>query len=108
MQSVQKRFFPVEFYASALNFSDEKIDPKIEIYELVQDARLRNIAITPPNIKKINKNFEIIDDNTIAFGISHIRGVGSKAIESIGKISSLILLNLSSRLLRKLNVWQKA
>ena len=42
-QAVQKKYFPVEFYTAALTFSSEKIDPKQEIYELVQDAKLHNI-----------------------------------------------------------------
>lgn len=87
-QAYQKRFFPVEFYASSLNYSDEKVDPKIEIYELVQDARLKNIKIIPPSIQRKNDAFEIIDDNTIAFGLGHIRGVGHKAVETIQSIKA--------------------
>lgn len=85
-QAYQKKFFPTEFFVSSLNFSNEKIDPKLEIYELIQDALLHNIKVTPPDLQLKNDQFEIINDNTIAFGLGHIRGVGSKGIEKIQKI----------------------
>lgn len=101
-QAYQKRFFPVEFYTASLNYSSEKIDPKIEIYELIQDARLRNIKIIPPDIQRKNADFEIVDNSTIAFGLGHIRGVGFKAIETIQGIKSLNTFNDFLRYSRKI------
>ncbi len=61
MQAYQKYYFPTEFYSASLTYSSEKIDPKLEVSELVQAARLDNINIYPPNIKQRNADFEIWD-----------------------------------------------
>jgi len=80
-----KCHFPLEFFTSYLTYSHYKSDPKDEIYKLVQDARLFNINIFPPDIRRNNVHFEITDmpDTGISFGLSHIRGVGESAIQKI-------------------------
>lgn len=82
-----KCHYPTEFYTSWLTFSDEKMDPKEEIYKLVQDARMHNISILAPDIKKKNVDFEIIGEKQIIFGLSHIRNVGAAAIKAIQSLS---------------------
>ncbi len=82
----QKYYYPTEFYTAALTFSSEKVDPKEEIYDLVQDARLKNIKVFPPSIQEKNIDFKIIKDKEILFGLSHIRGVGQSSIESIKNV----------------------
>jgi len=79
-----KCHFPHEFFTSFLTYSSYKGDPKEEIYKLVQDARLFGINILPPDIRKLNVHFKIIDDS-ISFGLSHIRSVGQNAIKTILK-----------------------
>lgn len=79
----QKVHFPKEFYTSWLTYSDWKPDQKEEVYELVQNAKLNGIEIVPPDIRRMNVDFEIMDNGSIIFGLSHIRGVGSAAIEVI-------------------------
>jgi len=81
-----KTHFPLEFFCSYLTYSNYKGDPKEEIYKLVQDARLFNVEILPPDIRKGNTHFKIVNHNqnkAIAFGLSHIRGVGESAIAKI-------------------------
>jgi len=80
-----KCHFPYEFFASYLTHSQHKSDPKEEIYKLVQDARLLDISILPPDIRRGNIDFEIVEEpsRSIAFGLSHIRGVGTSAIQKI-------------------------
>jgi len=82
-----KCHFPHEFFTSYLTFSNYKTDPKDEIYRLVQDARLFGVEILPPNITRGNIDFEMTDNprKGVAFGLSHIRGVGSAAIEKIAE-----------------------
>lgn len=80
-----KCHFPVEFFAAYLTFSGYKGDSKEEVYKLVQDARLFGIAILPPEIRRRNAHFAIVDGG-IAFGLSNIRSVGGTAI---GKIASV-------------------
>lgn len=80
-----KCHFPQEFFTSYLTFSQYKGDPKEEIYKLVQDARLFGVDILPPDIRKSNIHFKMIQEpqTGIAFGLAHIRGVGASAIQKI-------------------------
>jgi len=83
-----KAHFPHEFFCSYLTYSNNKQDPKEEIYKLIQEARVFNIKILPPNIKNKNIDFEIDTNNNekvIIFGLSHIRNVGKTAVERIKK-----------------------
>lgn len=80
-----KAHFPYEFFTSYLTYSPYKSDPKEEVYQLVQEARLFNINIFPPDIRRGNIDFEMtnIPEKGIAFGLAHVRGVGSAAIVKI-------------------------
>ena len=80
-----KCHFPSEFFTSYLTYSQYKGDPKEEIYKLVQDARLFNIDILPPDIRRGNVHFQMTPEPVkgVAFGLSHIRGVGASAIQKI-------------------------
>lgn len=80
-----KCHFPYEFFTSYLTYSQYKSDPKEEVYQLVQDARLFNVDISAPDIRRGNIHFEMIDEpnKSVAFGLAHIRGVGSAAIIKI-------------------------
>lgn len=80
-----KCHFPQEFFTSYLTYSQYKGDPKDEIHKLVQDSRLFGIDIFPPDIRRGNVHFQMVDkpNKGIAFGLAHIRGVGSSAIQKI-------------------------
>jgi len=80
-----KCHFPQEFFTSYLTYSAYKGDPKDEIYKLVQDSRLFGIDIFPPDIRRGNVHFKMVDKpgKGIAFGLAHIRGVGASAIQKI-------------------------
>lgn len=84
-----KAHFPLYFFKAMLNNSDSKADSLEEIHELVHEARLFNININPPCLKLLNVDFAKQDEKTIAFGLSHIKGVGPNAIESVKKISKV-------------------
>jgi DNA polymerase III alpha subunit len=77
----QKVHFPTEFYTAWLTYSDWKPDPKEEIYNLVQDAKLHNVQVLQPDVRHKNIDFKIVENKKIVFGLSHIRGVGSSAIK---------------------------
>jgi DNA polymerase III alpha subunit len=80
-----KCHFPQEFFTSYLTYSQYKGDPKEEIYKLVQDARLFGVEILPPDIRRGNIHFQMTPkpQNGVAFGLAHIRGVGTSAIQKI-------------------------
>ena len=80
-----KCHFPYEFFTSYLTYSQYKCDPKEEIYRLVQDARFFGVDIFAPDIRRGNIHFQMTEEpqKGIAFGLAHIRGVGTSAIKKI-------------------------
>lgn len=82
-----KAHYPLEFFKAMLANSDGKQDSLEEVMELVHEARLFNIKIAPPCLKKLNYDFSIVDGKTIAFGLGHIKGVGKSALKSLKKIA---------------------
>jgi DNA polymerase-3 subunit alpha len=49
----------------------------------VNDAKLFDIKVLPPNIKLKNVDFMIKDSHTICFGLSHIKSLGERAISQV-------------------------
>jgi len=82
-----KCHYPLHFFKAMLTNSDSKQDRLDEIQGLVHEARLFNIIVQPPCLKKLNHNFDIVDDKTIAFGLGHIKGVGKSALKVLVKIA---------------------
>lgn len=73
-----KAHFPLVFYTKWLTHADDKQ----EIYELVQDARLFDIDVQPPNLVNQNEEFDH-DGKTVQFGIGNISGVGPSVTKAI-------------------------
>jgi len=82
-----KCHYPLQFFKAMLTNSDSKQDSLEEIQELVYEARLFNIDVQPPCLKKLNHDFDIVDRATIAFGLGHIKGVGKSALKALAKIA---------------------
>jgi len=105
LTAFQKANYPTEFYTSWLTHSNNKPNPKEEIYNLVQDARINDILVCPPDIREKNTNFTILENSKILFGLSHIRGVGDSALSKIyGTNSSLNTFKdfiISSKILKR-------
>jgi DNA polymerase III alpha subunit len=68
-----KAHAPLEFYTVYLSYAHEKLDKWEEIEKLVNECRIFSINIVSPNINKKNANFLIDGDDTIRFGLSHIK-----------------------------------
>lgn len=82
-----KRHFPLEYFKAKLTYSDDKQDSNDEIKAMVHEAKLFNIKVQPPNLKLLNTDFSILDSNTIAFGLAHIKGIGASSIRSLKRIA---------------------
>lgn len=82
-----KAHYPLQFFKAMLANSDGKQDSLAEVMELVHEARLFNINVAPPSLQKLNHDFDIVGNDTIVFGLSHIKGVGKSALKSLKKIS---------------------
>tara|TARA_R110002020_G_scaffold464684_1_gene685559 strand:+ start:649 stop:2289 length:1641 start_codon:yes stop_codon:yes gene_type:complete len=79
-----KTHFPHEFFTSYLKNSIGKPDAYLEIEELVNNARVMNINVMPPNIQKMNKYFKLIKTNP-TFGLTEIKGVGGSVFDKMIK-----------------------
>tara|TARA_R110000824_G_scaffold337384_1_gene523940 strand:+ start:406 stop:2049 length:1644 start_codon:yes stop_codon:yes gene_type:complete len=77
-----KTHFPHEFFTSYLKNSIGKPDAYLEIEELVNNTRVMNIDVKPPNIKKMNKYFTLIGRNP-TFGLTEIKSVGGSVFDKM-------------------------
>ncbi|MCX5662901.1 MAG: DNA polymerase III subunit alpha [Planctomycetota bacterium] len=93
-----KTFFPIQYMAAVLTFESVSIEKVVEYIDecrraLLPDGR-RGIEVRPPDINLSDVGFTVVyapgekrDANRghIRFGLSAVKGVGDKAIESIIK-----------------------
>ncbi len=75
-----KANFPAEFMASLMTADLNDIE---RIAFLVEEAKEMNIDILPPSINKSYKDFTVISDSEIRFGLVAIKGVGENISEAI-------------------------
>lgn len=92
LSAYAKAHFPKVFFASYLRFAKDKIDPQMEIKELVQNAIEMDIDIRPPDIRLLNKHF-ILKNNKVYFGLTDIKGVGDSVFQKLLKVVDKIDLN---------------
>jgi DNA polymerase III alpha subunit len=77
-----KFHFPLRFFCSYLQEADSSLDPKTEVYELVNDARLFDIEVTTTDFKDLKDQFYIVG-KSIKFGIVDTEGVGQSVFHAI-------------------------
>ena len=77
-----KAHFPVNFYCSYLYFADGKQDTQSEIRDLVTDAKISGIDVSPPALTNMSAKFGI-KNNVINFGFNDIKSVGAKHVEKL-------------------------
>lgn len=82
-----KANYTVEFICAKLQHAESHPDKFEQMSALVYDAKLFDINILPPRVKHANKDFSIIDDKNIVFGLSALKGIGKSTISEILKIS---------------------
>ncbi|MGC8981572.1 MAG: DNA polymerase III subunit alpha [Minisyncoccia bacterium] len=75
-----KRYFPLEFLTALLIHEGKDVE---RIKELIEDAKKLGIKILPPDINESRKDFTIVDNDKIRFGLGSIKNVGSKLVEDI-------------------------
>jgi len=74
-----KAHFPTEFMAGLLSLEAADTD---STYKNIAECRTRGIAILPPDVNESREDFTATG-GAIRFGLGAVKGVGSKAIESI-------------------------
>ncbi len=80
-----KAHYPLEFYCNYLVHSSSKIDPQLEVKQLVNDAKNNEIYINPPSIKAMNAKTDIIDKE-IYFGLLDVKTVGERQVDKFKQI----------------------
>ena len=90
-----KAHFPLAFYTSWLYHAKNNQDPRQEISELVNDAKLFDIEIQVPDLRDLEKNF-YTDGKIIKFGLSDIKGIGEAQVNKLTETIKNLKLDLNS------------
>lgn len=85
LSAYTKAHFPRVFFASYLRFAKDKIDPKAEIKELVQNANEMDIDVCIPDIRNLNRYF-VLKNQKIYFGLTDIKGFGQSIFDKLSKL----------------------
>ena len=75
-----KAYYPIEFLTA--NISSD-INDTDRIVKLILECRRMKIEVKTPDINLSNSDFQIINNNTIQYGLSAIKNIGAKATEGI-------------------------
>lgn len=106
LSAYTKAHFSKMFFASYLRFAKDKIDPQEEIKALVQNANEMDITIRIPDIRLMNENFVLYNDE-IYFGLTDIKGVGDSVFKKLQKIAigidNMSWLEILFRILSNIN-----
>jgi DNA polymerase-3 subunit alpha len=74
-----KYHYPIQFYTSWLHYGLQNQDPFEEIATVANDAKLHNVDVMVPDLRKANKNFKIFSDQIVC-GLVAIKKVGNAQI----------------------------
>lgn len=75
-----KANFPVEFMCALLTSEKDNTD---KIVEYVKESEVMGIRVLPPDINSSIKEFSVVDEKAIRFGLLAVKNVGSTAIDLI-------------------------
>jgi DNA polymerase-3 subunit alpha len=81
-----KANYTVEFLCAKLRHAESHPDKFEQMSTLTYDAKLFDITIVPPRVSMGNKEFDVVDDKHIAFGLTALKGVGVTAVNDLVKI----------------------
>ena len=89
-----KAHYPLEFFCSSLEFAKASLDPHEEVRELATDAKYYGIEIVCPSVIGYSKEFEILDNHRIRFGLSSVKSLtgvnGDKLFDAITEVEELL------------------
>lgn len=74
-----KAHYPLQYMTSLLSAQPDRQD---DVIQYINDCRANSIDVLPPSVNRSDYDFTI-EKKSIRFGLSAIKGVGAKAIESI-------------------------
>ena len=73
---------PLAFFTAWLRNAKHKQDPQQEVFELINDARVFDISVEPPDFRSLEATFHT-DRKVIKFGLADIKGIGDAQIIKI-------------------------
>lgn len=91
-----KEYHTACYMCSVMNYA-ANVD---KLAEIIEDAREFELTILPPDINRSLEKCSVIDDKTILFGLSNIKGVGSSAQKIIEERSKKPFTDIVDFLLR--------
>ncbi len=77
-----KAHFPLQFFTSWLFYANDSQHPKTEMRELINEAKLMNIEVFPPDVTKFEPNF-YTDGKVVNFGLVNIKGMGDASVKKV-------------------------
>ena len=75
-----KAHYPTAFFTALLN--SETSDPKRQTI-IIRDMLAHDVKLLPPTVNESEAEFTMTDTDTVRFGLSAIKNVGGRAVDSI-------------------------
>lgn len=75
-----KANYPVEFSATLLS---SEMGNRDKIIQYISECKEKGIEILPPDLNESERDFTVVGDNKIRFGLAAVKNVGEGAIEAI-------------------------
>ena len=75
-----KAHYPAEFMAALMTYEMGDSD---KLTQYLQEARRMGLRVLPPDVNESDKDFTVVADDTVRFGLQAVKGVGGKAVEAI-------------------------
>jgi DNA polymerase-3 subunit alpha len=82
-----KAHYPAEFYTASFTY---EASDKDKLRVLIEDARRHQISLLAPCVNESTRRFQVINDNTIRFGLEAIKGVGGGAADALVEIRNTL------------------
>lgn len=95
-----KAHMPVEFFTASLRGAHEKQDPRKEMAELINEAKLMDIEVFTPDLRDLQRTFST-DGLVIKFGLQDIKGIGEAQVNKLIETVRESEISFS----KKLNDW---
>lgn len=80
-----KAHFPLAFFTSWLRNAKHKSDPQEEVFELVNDAKLFDVVVEPPDVRSLQADVHT-DRKVVKFGLANIKGVGDSHVAKLKEV----------------------
>ena len=75
-----KAHYPAEFMAAVLSSDMDNTD---KVVGFIKECERMGMTVLPPNVNQGHYHFTVSGENTIAYGLGAIKGVGEAAVEHI-------------------------